>query len=49
MTVSATIGAAWLDREVRDRSDLLHHADIALYEAKRARRGTVSVYRSSAG
>ena len=49
MTVSATIGAAWLDREVRDRSDLLHHADIALYEAKRARRGTVSVYRRGAG
>lgn len=49
LTVSATIGAAWLDREVRDRSDLLHRADIALYEAKRACRGTVHLYRRCPG
>ncbi|MGY2734986.1 diguanylate cyclase domain-containing protein [Sphingomonas sp. UYP23] len=48
-TVSATVGAAWLDREVRDRSDLLHRADIALYEAKSACRGTVHVYRRCTG
>lgn len=46
--VSATIGAAWLDRDVRNRSDLLHRADLALYEAKRACRGTVHVYRRGA-
>ncbi|TPG55374.1 sensor domain-containing diguanylate cyclase [Sphingomonas glacialis] len=47
-TVSATIGAAWLDCDVRDRSDLLHRADLALYDAKRACRGTVHVYRRGA-
>lgn len=44
LVVSATIGAAWLTSDVSDRSDLLHRADLALYEAKRARRGTVRFY-----
>ncbi len=44
IVVSATIGAAWLDQDARDRSALLYRADVALYEAKRARRGTVRVY-----
>lgn len=44
LTVSATIGAAWLTPDVRDRSDLRHRADLALYDAKRARRGSVRVY-----
>jgi len=38
--VSATIGACWLDAEDESRSDLLHRADAALYEAKRVQRGT---------
>lgn len=44
LVVSATIGAAWLDDDVRDHGALLHRADLALYDAKRARRGTVRVY-----
>ncbi|HEX7781796.1 MAG TPA: diguanylate cyclase [Sphingobium sp.] len=42
--VSGTIGASWLDDTVRDRSDLLHRADVALYEAKRINRGTATIY-----
>lgn len=45
LVVSATIGAALLDADVGDRSELLHRADLALYEAKRARRGTIQLYR----
>ncbi|WP_037492716.1 diguanylate cyclase domain-containing protein [Sphingomonas sp. PAMC 26605] len=48
LVVSATIGAAWLDETVDDRSDLLHRADLALYEAKRAGRGTIQLYRHRA-
>lgn len=44
LTVSATIGAAWLTPDVRDRSDLLHRADLALYDAKRAQRGSARIY-----
>jgi diguanylate cyclase (GGDEF)-like protein len=46
--VSATIGACWLTADVGDRSELLHRADIALYEAKVARRGTAKIYATSA-
>jgi diguanylate cyclase (GGDEF)-like protein len=42
--VSGTIGASWLDDTVRDRSDLLHRADVALYDAKRIGRGTATIY-----
>ena len=44
IVVSATIGAAWLDSDATDRAALLHRADIALYEAKRACRGTMRIY-----
>jgi diguanylate cyclase (GGDEF)-like protein/PAS domain S-box-containing protein len=44
LTVSATIGAAWFGADVRDRSDLLQRADLALYDAKRAQRGSVRIY-----
>ncbi|MFZ2996086.1 diguanylate cyclase domain-containing protein [Sphingobium sp.] len=42
--VSATIGVAQLDDDVRDRSDLLLRADIALYEAKRTQRGSAKIH-----
>lgn len=41
--VSATIGACWLDEDDESRSDLLHRADTALYEAKRVQRGTAKI------
>ncbi|MDB5687453.1 MAG: diguanylate cyclase [Rhizorhabdus sp.] len=41
---SGTIGAAWLEADVRDRSELFHRADIALYEAKRAQPGTARIF-----
>ncbi len=49
LVVSATIGAAWLNSDVHDRSDLLHRADLALYEAKRTRRGSIQFYRDRVG
>ncbi len=42
--VSGTIGVAMFEADVIGRSDLLHRADIALYEAKRARRGAAKLY-----
>jgi diguanylate cyclase (GGDEF)-like protein len=42
--VSGTIGISWLDEDGLDRSALLHRADVALYEAKRARRGSGKIY-----
>lgn len=48
LVVSATIGVAALDAHVADRSALLHRADLALYEAKRSRRGTIRFYRDRA-
>jgi diguanylate cyclase (GGDEF)-like protein len=42
--VSATIGVSWLENSVRDRSELLHRADTALYEAKRAQRGSAAIF-----
>ena len=41
---SGTIGVSWLDASVRDPSDLLHRADIALYDAKRSARGSAAVF-----
>jgi len=43
MPVSATIGAAWLTDCNDDSSALLRCADYALYQAKRAKRGTASI------
>ncbi|MEL7691316.1 sensor domain-containing diguanylate cyclase [Citromicrobium bathyomarinum] len=43
MPVSATIGAAWLTDCNADSSALLRCADYALYQAKRAKRGTASI------
>jgi diguanylate cyclase (GGDEF)-like protein len=42
--VSGTIGAAFLDASVADASALLHNADLALYQAKNARRGTAAIF-----
>jgi len=42
--VSGTIGAAFLDAGVADASALLHNADLALYQAKNARRGTARIF-----
>ena len=42
--VSATIGVGWLDAGVTNRSDLLHRVDRALYQAKRARRGSAVIF-----
>lgn len=43
MSVSATIGAAWLTDCNDDRTALLRCADHALYQAKRAQRGTAAI------
>lgn len=43
LRVSATIGAAWLTDHNNERSALLRCADHALYQAKRAERGTASI------
>lgn len=42
--VSGTIGVAQLDDTIRDRSDLLMRADIALYEAKHLSRGSAKIH-----
>jgi diguanylate cyclase (GGDEF)-like protein len=47
--ISGTIGAAWLDGSVLGRIDLLHRADIALYEAKRTKRGTARIHDGAKG
>ena len=41
--VSATLGASWLTAENAERSALLRCADYALYQAKRAQRGTAAI------
>ncbi|MGI4878779.1 MAG: GGDEF domain-containing protein, partial [Janthinobacterium lividum] len=41
--ISATIGVAWLDRDNDDRLSLMRRADAALYEGKRARRGSAVI------
>jgi len=43
LQVSATIGAAWLSKDNGERSALLRCADHALYQAKRAERGTAAI------
>ncbi len=43
LMVSATIGASWLTENNNERSALLRCADHALYQAKRAERGTASI------
>jgi diguanylate cyclase (GGDEF)-like protein len=42
--VSATIGGCWRNRAAATAHDLLQHADAALYEAKRFRRGTAKIF-----
>lgn len=42
--VSATIGAAFLEPDVTSPIDLVHRADLALYQAKRTQRGTACIY-----
>lgn len=42
--VSATIGAAFLERNVVGAIDLVHRADLALYRAKRTQRGTACIH-----
>ena len=49
LAVSGTIGVCALTPDVVDRSDLLHRADLALYEAKRRRRGSAAFYGSERG
>lgn len=41
--VSATIGAAWLSDDAPTRSELLQHADEALYAAKERQRGAAMI------
>lgn len=43
VSVSATIGACWLDDEATTRTELLQYADAALYAAKRERRGSAMI------
>ena len=43
LMVSATVGAAWLTADNDERSALLRCADHALYQAKRAERGTAAI------
>lgn len=43
-SVSATVGAAFLDETVASPAELTHRADLALYEAKRRQRGTGQIF-----
>jgi diguanylate cyclase (GGDEF)-like protein len=43
-SVTGTIGIAWSCAGVHDRETVLRHADAALYEAKRASKGTARTY-----
>lgn len=45
--VSATVGATLLDPSITAPAELMRRADLALYEAKRARRGTGRVFGSA--
>lgn len=44
--VSATIGAARLDSDIASAGELMRSADLALYEAKRAQRGTGRIFKA---
>lgn len=44
--VSGTIGIAWSIDAAHDRQKILHHADAALYAAKRTRKGTAQFYQA---
>ena len=43
LSVSATIGACWLNDDAASRSELLRNADTALYSAKRRQRGSAMI------
>lgn len=43
-SVSATVGAAFLDPRIGAKEELMRRADLALYEAKRTRRGTGRIF-----
>jgi diguanylate cyclase (GGDEF)-like protein len=45
-SVSATVGGALLDARTGSAAELLRQADLALYDAKRARRGTGRIFGS---
>lgn len=47
LAVTATVGAASFDRDTALDADLLRQADLALYAAKRAQRGTGSIFGST--
>jgi diguanylate cyclase (GGDEF)-like protein/PAS domain S-box-containing protein len=44
--VSGTVGAAFVEAEIASPTDLMRRADLALYEAKRTRRGTAQIFGS---
>ncbi len=44
IAVSGTVGIAWLDDSVADRSELMRRADTALYEAKAGGRGAARTF-----
>lgn len=48
-SVSGTIGIAWAGEGPCDRETILRRADVALYEAKRTRKGTAQTYREASG
>jgi diguanylate cyclase (GGDEF)-like protein len=45
-TVSATVGVALLDATIASPTELMRRADLALYEAKRAQRGSARIFGS---
>jgi diguanylate cyclase (GGDEF)-like protein len=44
LEVSASIGIAWLSDDIDGSTDLIAHADAALYDAKRQDRGSVRIF-----
>ena len=44
--VTGTIGIAWSSEASHDRDKVLHHADAALYAAKRTQKGTAQTYQA---
>ncbi|MEA1983213.1 MAG: EAL domain-containing protein, partial [Campylobacterota bacterium] len=47
LNVSSSLGIALITNEAEDGSDILKHADIAMYEAKKAGRNTTRFYQNS--